>query len=111
MDDLGRPELEGVEAFDVVLRMPVGGQIGAPNRTTVFINDTSDGPTFCFKKSEYKGKVPVADLVEFLWSTMLYCIYRGDKLMASTGRVHRSRKLRSVGTARHEKRWLVVWRP
>ena len=55
VDDLGRPELEGVEAFDVVLRMPVGGAIGAPNRTTVFINDTNDGPTFCFKKSEYKG--------------------------------------------------------
>ena len=55
VDDLGRPELEGVEAFDVVLRMPVGGQIGTPNRTTVFINDAMDGPTFCFKKSEHKG--------------------------------------------------------
>ena len=40
LDDLGRPELEGVESFELVLRMPVHGILGDPAKATVFINDS-----------------------------------------------------------------------
>lgn len=40
LDDLGHPELEGTETFDVVLRMPVNGILGEPAKATVFINDS-----------------------------------------------------------------------
>ena len=39
-DDLGQPVLEGVEKFDLVLRRPMGGDLGEPSLALVSINDT-----------------------------------------------------------------------
>lgn len=49
LDDLGHPELEGTETFDLVLRMPGNGILGEPTKATVFINDSvSDCKGFDF---------------------------------------------------------------
>jgi len=40
LDDLGSPKLEGIETFDLVLRMPVQAILGEPSISQIIINDT-----------------------------------------------------------------------
>uniref|UniRef100_A0A8C6ML34 FRAS1 related extracellular matrix 2a n=1 Tax=Nothobranchius furzeri TaxID=105023 RepID=A0A8C6ML34_NOTFU len=57
LDDMGQPELEGTESFELVLRMPVNGALGEPGRATVFINDSvSDLPKVQFREAVYAGE-------------------------------------------------------
>lgn len=53
LDDLGQPELEGAESFELVLRMPVNGILGEPGKAAVFIND-SVSDRECFSLSLLK---------------------------------------------------------
>ncbi|XP_077014161.1 FRAS1-related extracellular matrix protein 2 [Tamandua tetradactyla] len=56
LDDVGQPVLEGVEKFELVLRMPVNAALGEPSRATVSINDAgSDLPTMQFGERVYTG--------------------------------------------------------
>lgn len=40
LDDLGQPKLEGDEKFQLVLRLPKGGNLGQPSKAIITINDS-----------------------------------------------------------------------
>jgi len=66
LDDLGNPNLEGPETFNLALSMPMGAILGDPNIVRVVINDSqSDCKKMMLKLSEI---LIIVDLIFFTGS-------------------------------------------
>ncbi|XP_072302029.1 FRAS1-related extracellular matrix protein 2a [Eucyclogobius newberryi] len=96
LDDLGRPELEGPETFDLVLRMPVNGALGEPARATVLINDSvSDLPKVQFREALYSGEESDAQILAMVHRS-------GDVRHRSTVRCYTRQGSAQVASDFHE---------
>ncbi|KAK3099400.1 hypothetical protein FSP39_003828 [Pinctada imbricata] len=90
LDDLGRPQIEGIEKFEVLLKGPRGASLGQPYIATININDTeSDAPSMTFKDAFYEVREEVGHVKVTVMRT-------GDIRHASTVRCYTRQNSASV---------------